>query len=198
MPRPAAQYRPGSAARGALLLAGLLQGTPAAAELAEQLTYTHYEVPVHPGWSLRQALNAASPVRSNGAIFHAYTRWNVNWHYHYQRANDALCRMDSVHTTLTVTMTLPQPSAPALAHDAVFVAYLAALRRHEQGHYEIARRAAAAIDAGILALPGQDSCDALGAAADAFASAQLAQARESEQRYDRATGSGRTQGAFLN
>jgi predicted secreted Zn-dependent protease len=180
------------------MLVGVLSSGDAAADLSEQLEYTHYDVPVHPGMSLRELLNAASPIRSNGGIYHAYTQWHVNWRYHAERLPDGRCGIDHEHTSLAVTMTLPAPTDPAIAHDPVFVTYLAALRRHEQGHYEIGRSAAAAIDAGISALAPRDSCEALGAAADALANARIAQARETEQRYDRDTGSGRTQGAWLN
>jgi predicted secreted Zn-dependent protease len=184
--------------RRALLLGVVLICGSAGAELSEQLDYVGYEVPLRKGQTLHELLNAASPVRANGGIFHAYTQWHVDWHYHYQQAADGRCRIDSVHTQLTATMTLPAPAAAALAQDAAFLAYLAALRRHEQGHYEIGRSAAAAIDAGILALPAQGSCAGLGAAADALANARLDEARSSEQRYDRDTGFGRTQGAWLN
>lgn len=182
---------------GALLLGGLILCAPAGAELSEQLDYSYYAVPLHDGASLRELLNQASPVRVNGGVFHAYTQWNVHWHYQYAQQNDGRCGIDSVRTQLSATMTLPAPSDPAIARSAVFVSYLAALKRHEQGHYEIGRNTAAAIDAGIRALPAQDSCDALGAAADALANARITQARELEQRYDRDTGSGRTQGAWL-
>ncbi len=183
--------------RRALLLGTLLLWRSAGADLAEQLDYSFYEVPPHQGETLGQLLSAASPVRANGKVYHAYTKWNVNWHYAYERRNDGLCGIDRVHTELTATMTLPAPTDPAIAHDPLFVRYLAALKRHEQGHYEIGRSTASTIDDGIFSLPAQDSCDALASAADALANARLAAARQIEQRYDRDTGFGRTQGAWL-
>jgi predicted secreted Zn-dependent protease len=197
MPPRAAHRRWRSSPAGALLLSGLLLCAKAGAELSEALDYSPYEVPMHGGDSLRALLNAASPVRINGGIYHAYTQWDVHWHYRYAQEDNGRCGIAGVRTELTATMTLPAPSDPAIARNPVFIEYLAALKRHEQGHYEIGRRAAAAIDAGILALPVQDSCDALGRAANEFASTQLARAREIELRYDRDTGSGRTQGAWL-
>ena len=197
MPQAGAHRRRRSLQGGALFLASLLRCAPAGADLSEQLDYRYYEVPMHGGASLRELLNRASPVRVNGGIFHAYTQWNVHWHYQYARQNDGRCGIDSVRTELTATMTLPAPSDPAIARNPVFVSYLAALKRHEQGHYEIGRRAATAIDAGILGLAARDRCDTLGAAADALANARIAEARDIEQRYDRDTGSGRTQGAKL-
>ncbi len=182
----------------ALLLCTLLTWRSAGADLAEQLDYSYYDVPAHKGQSLSELLAAASPVRVNGKVYHAYTQWNVNWHYYYERRSDGRCGIDSVRTQLTATMTLPAPSDPALAHDARFVSYLAALKRHEQGHYEIGRNTASTIDDGIFSLPAQDSCEALAAAADALANARIATAREIEQRYDRDTGFGRTQGAWLD
>ncbi|HEY2808257.1 MAG TPA: DUF922 domain-containing protein [Steroidobacteraceae bacterium] len=184
--------------RRALLYCTLLAFGVADADLTEQLDYTFYDVPVHKGASLGELLAAASPVHVNGKVYHAYTRWNVNWHYHYLRRSDGRCGIDSVATQLTATMTLPAPADPALAHDGLFVSYLKALKRHEQGHYEIGRNTASSIDDGIFSLPARDSCDALAAAAEALANARLARAREIEQRYDRDTGFGRSQGAWLD
>ena len=183
---------------GALLVGSLLLAGTARADLAEHLDYTWYPVPLQKGASLRDLLNAASPVHTDGRTYHAHTEWHVHWHYHYLPQPGGGCRIDSVHTTLTATITLPAPADPPIADSSAFVTYLGALKRHEQGHYAIGRSAAAAIDQGILALPSQDSCAGLAATADAFANEELARARDTEARYDRDTGHGRTQGAVLN
>jgi predicted secreted Zn-dependent protease len=175
----------------------LLSGV-AGADLTEQLDYSYYDVPVHKGQSLRELLNAASPVRSEGRTFHAYTKWNVNWHYQSKGLPSGRCGVDSVHTVLTATMTLPRPSDPAIARDPAFIAYLAALTRHEQGHLAIGRSAALAIDQGVLVLPSQDTCAAIDTVAHAFVDEQIGNARVAEARYDRDTGNGRTQGARLD
>jgi predicted secreted Zn-dependent protease len=183
---------------GVLLAGSMLLAGTARADLAERLEYSRYVVPMQKGRSLRELLNAASPVHTDGRTYHAHTEWHVDWHYHYTLQPGGGCRIDSVHTLLTATITLPAPADPALADSPAFVTYLGALQRHEQGHYAIGRSAAAAIDQGLLALPAQDSCAVLAAAADAFANQALARARDTEARYDRDTGHGRTQGAVLN
>jgi predicted secreted Zn-dependent protease len=183
---------------GVLLVGGVLLAGTGRADLAEQRDYSWYPVSLQKGASLRELLNAASPVHTDGRTYHAHTEWHVNWHYHYLLQPGGGCRIDSVHTTLTATITLPAPADPALADSPAFVTYLGALKRHEEGHYAIGRSAAAAIDQGILALPSQDSCTGLAATVDAFANEELARARDTEARYDRDTGHGRTQGAVLN
>jgi predicted secreted Zn-dependent protease len=182
-----------------LLLAGGMACLRAAnAELIEHLDYSYYEVPYYRGMSLRELLNAASPVHGDGRTYHAHTDWHVYWHFQYRRLPDGSCAIESAHTELTATIILPAPSDPAIAHDPAFVAYLAALKVHEQGHYHIGLSTAAAIDQGILALPAADECAALGVAANELGNAQITQARTVETNYDRDTGHGRTQGAALD
>ena len=162
-----------------------------------QREVSRYEVPVQPGRTLRELLNAASPIRTDGRIFHAYTHWNIHWHFRTGVRPDGRCGIDSVHTDLAVSLTLPGPTDPALSHRGDFITYLGALERHEQGHVDIGRQTAAAIDAGILALPAQADCAQMESAANAYAEAQLEAARVTEARYDQDTAHGRTQGAVL-
>ncbi len=191
--------RPGRALPCLLaLVAGIAGLRTAHAELVEHLDYSYYEVPFYRGMSLRELLNAASPVHADGRTFHAHTDWHVNWHFQYRRPAGGGCAIDSARTELTATIILPAPADPAIAHDPAFVNYLAALKVHEQGHYHLGLSTAAAIDQGILGLPAQADCDALGAAANELANAQLARARSLESAYDRDTGHGRTQGAALD
>ena len=86
---------------GALLVGSLLLAGTARADLAEHLDYTWYPVPLQKGASLRDLLNAASPVHTDGRTYHAHTEWHVHWHYHYLPQPGGGCRIDSVHTTLT-------------------------------------------------------------------------------------------------
>ncbi|MBS0579463.1 MAG: DUF922 domain-containing protein [Proteobacteria bacterium] len=181
------------AAGGALLLSA-----PATADLSQQCSYESYEVPALKGRSLRQLLNAATPIREGGNPFHGHTAWHVDWHFQMMPLPSGRCGIDSVQTQLTATITLPGPTDPAIAHSPQFVQYLAALKAHERGHYEIGRHAAILIDQGILTLPSEEDCPRMEQAANDFANAQLAAARDADLRYDRDTGNGRTQGAQLD
>jgi predicted secreted Zn-dependent protease len=183
--------------RALVLVAGMACLPAAHAELTEHLDYSYYEVPFYRGMSLRDLLNAASPVHGDGRTYHAHTDWHVNWHYQYRAPPGGGCAIESARTELTTTIILPAPSDPAIAHDPAFVVYLAALKVHEQGHYHIGLNTAAAIDEGILALPPQADCATLAAAANELANTQLAHARQVEDGYDRDTDHGRTQGAAL-
>ncbi len=191
-------HSPPPAARRAFIATALLLAGSALAEVSEHLDYSTYEVPAHRGGSLRESLNEATPIHEGGRAFHADTRWHVAWHFHYRERASGGCEITDVATTLTATILLPGPSDPDLARSAAFTTYLAALKRHEHGHVQIGRDAAAAIDAGIMALPSQGDCEAMGSAANAFAQGQLARSREIEIRYDADTGYGRSQGAYLD
>jgi predicted secreted Zn-dependent protease len=155
-------------------------------------------VPALRGRSLREELNAATPIREGGSLFHGHTKWHVDWHFQTMLLPSGRCGIDDVQTQLTATITLPGPTDPAIAQNPQFLNYVAALKRHEQGHFEIGRHAALLIDQGILTLPSEDDCPRMEQAANDFAQAQLAAARDAELRYDRDTGNGRTQGAALN
>jgi predicted secreted Zn-dependent protease len=180
-----------------LLLVALLYPLTGTAEVVVQREFTRYAVPVQAGRSLRELLNAASPIRSDGRTFHAYTKWHVDWRFQTRRMPSGRCGIDTVHTTLTVAITLPGPSDPQLSHSSAFVTYLAALQRHEQGHYDIVTRMARVIDEGILTLPSEQDCEAMGIAANAFGNGQIEAAKRANAQYDRDTDNGRTQGAAL-
>jgi len=186
-----------SAARGLYALSLLAVLVPdALAEVTESITEETYMADARNDNSLLAALNRASPIREGGRVFHGYTRWHIDWRY-WWNASPSGCSITTVKTRVTVGMTLP---ALTHANDALtrrFDTYSRALRLHEQGHVSIAQKAARDIDAGIQRLPAMASCSQLEQAANRLGHARLEAARAEEQRYDRETGHGRTQGAWL-
>ncbi len=184
----------------AAMLAGLLAATapgPAPAEVGETLRTHRYPVRLIPGQDLRGMLDAATPIRVDGQRFHGYTRWIVRWNFRWWQEADGRCRITSVDTQLALEITVPVAEDPELQRSRPLQQYLAALNLHELGHVEVGRRAAEAIDRGILALPTMPSCDALAAAANGLAERQLRKSRDEELADDRDTGHGRTQGARM-
>lgn len=180
----------------AMLLASAGNG-----EVNENLRYALYPVPLPPSQSLLQALDAASPIREHGRIFHGYTSWSVDWRFRWWQESNGQCRITSVTTTLSIVIQLPQlqlpASEPATLRRAEFEAYLAALRQHELGHADTGRMAAKAIDQAIAALPHQASCAELETKANETGYRLLAEFNQRDQQYDLATEHGRTQGAYL-
>lgn len=181
-----------------LLGAGLMWvSTAARAEVTEQLSYSIYTAPYKAGQSMRQALSSATPIRENGEVFHGYTQWHIRWRFRWQSQADGACRMVANTTELSAVITLPELSGADAQGRREFASYIAALRKHEMGHYQIAQVAAQRIDQAILALPTTPSCQALSIRANELGERFLAQARQAGFDYDRDTQHGRTQGAWL-
>lgn len=188
--------------RQASLLAALclmLAAWPAtaAAEISETLRFKYYAAEHRPGTTLLAALNAASPIRHEGKVFHAYAGWTVNWQFRWWEESDGRCRLTENHTRLAVEITLPKLSSTEAAARTSFDRYLVALRAHEMEHVRIARNAAERIDRSILQLPAMASCKALEAAANSLGQRLLREAAAEEKRMDQLTDHGSRQGAIL-
>ena len=105
-----------------------------------------------PGQTLREALNAATPITSGGQRFHGYTHWNVRWNFWWQQDT----RRPLPHHAREHPAAVAHPDARTARHGGAdggqFCALPPALRQHELGHVESAA-VAQAIDRGIAALP---------------------------------------------
>ena len=113
------------------------------------------------------------------------------------RADGDGCRLDAVGVDLDVTMTLPawEPDGPtdyALRRD--WARFASALRRHEDGHRARAEAGARAV-ADALAAVRAPTCAAADAAAQGAVQAAQARTAADQERYDRTTDHGRTEGA---
>ena len=171
----------------------------AQAAVREEHTERPYAVHAQPEQSLRQALDAASPITQGGQRrFHGYTRWNVRWSFRWWREASGRCRITEVTTRLASEVQLPELRDGTPAQRQAFDRYLAALSRHEQGHVRIGQEAARAIDQGIAALPEAPDCDALERDANALGHRLLDAHTERERQYDQTTGHGATQGARVD
>lgn len=168
----------------------------AGAEVTESIAYETYVAEPRGEASLLSALNRASPIREGGRIFHGYTRWYIDWRFWWQEGA-AGCAITTVKTSVKVGVTLPELRSSDAALSRQFATYLRALRHHEQGHVAIAQSAARDIDSALRRLPPMASCRLLEMTANELGQGRLDAARAEEQRYDRDTGNGRTQGAWL-
>jgi predicted secreted Zn-dependent protease len=184
---------------GAALLLGLaLAGAwPARAEVGEQLDERWYDVDARAHATLRQALDAASPIRREGKTYHGYTEWRIEWRYRWRQGADGLCRITSVRTHLEAQVTLPRLTGASAAQRETFARYLERLRAHEMGHVALAREAAREIDRGIAGLAPMRDCQSLDQRASTLGYERLRQARERERAYDRRTDHGRREGVQL-
>ena len=189
--------RVGPCLGGALAAVLTLLPAAAGAEVQEEHTRAPYPVHMQPSQSLREALNAATPIASDGQRFHGHTQWNVRWNFWWQSDATGRCRIGRVRTHLHTRVQLPELHARTAAQEAQFRRYIQALQAHEQGHVQFGRQAAQAIDQGIAALPAAPDCATLAQQANALGERLLAEEVAREKAYDRATRHGAAQGAQL-
>lgn len=168
------------------------------AEVTESLEFQDYVVRADGERSLTAAINRVSPIRQEGKVFHGFTKWHVRWNFYWNADGNGTCRMTRTKVVLSGTILLPKLVGGAGSQRDQFEAYIKNLRTHELGHYEIGKRAAKAIDAYLLTLPARSSCAALETEANAGAYRLLRKHNEIEAQYDRDTGHGRSQGAWLS
>ncbi len=170
---------------------------PVHAEVHEQLRFKYYDVALGPDQTLLQAIDRATPIRRNWRPFHGYASWELRWRFSWHPTPEGRCRIGEVNTSLKAEITLPSLRGASADALQVFEPYINALREHELGHFRIAQAAAARLDQGIRALPVTTSCEELEQTANALGQRLSDQARQQEVDYDRQTGFGRTQGAWL-
>lgn len=181
---------------GALCLIGILSHSVARG--AETLRVDHYQVPAGRHAKLCHAINAVSPIRVDGQIFHGYTSWEVRWRFRYEPRPDGRCVLSAVNVDLHARMQLPQLVDATAKMDQQFQVYVRALETHERGHYLFGQRARHDVETHLLALNPEASCAALEARANRDSQAIIARLQKEEKSYDQQTRAGATQGAKLD
>ena len=184
-----------------LRLSGLLLASSMAANAFadEQPRIEYYPIEGSSASQLQFAMAARGPAGDDGRRFHGYTRWFVRWKYNTTRQGKS-CQVTSVDVQTSGTITLPQWTNEGAARPALrerWQRYIAALRRHEEGHYRFAVEAAAQIRESLSGMKSGLGCGDLQQRANARGQAILEAQRRSERAYDQATGHGRTQGVTL-
>jgi len=184
--------------RNLIILAVLLCSWNAHANVTDRLVYSYYIARAEPGTPILVTLNAASPIRENDKIFHAETKWYVNWKFWWHEQADGRCRMTRVDVDLDSRIKLPALTYATEEQDKQFHTYLFALQAHELGHVGFGKQAALAVDTGVMALPEMASCTELENAANRLGNQILNEYKIKEIHYDVDTRHGRTQGARLD
>jgi predicted secreted Zn-dependent protease len=176
----------------------LLAAPGARAEVHEALDYDHYEAHATPGRPLVEALNEATPFRPPGnEVYHSSTAWFLDWKVRPEPTADGHCRVGAVRIDLHGRMTLPRLVGGSSEQKQRFESYLARLREHELGHYEIGREAALELEQQFYALHPAASCGELQSAAREAGARLLPRYEAMGDTYDVQTQHGRTQGAWL-
>jgi predicted secreted Zn-dependent protease len=182
--------------RNSYLFAALaLAATSAHAEVTDTLDYDYYDVAANPNKKLGTLLNDASPFREGGRSFHAKTKWNVRWSYSLKKNASGDCKLGATEVILDTKISLPRLVGDSPEQQRQFAQYLIPLKKHELGHHQIAREAAAAVEEKLASLPGNPNCSELGKLANAAGKETVHRYNEKNRAYDDETDHGKSQGA---
>jgi predicted secreted Zn-dependent protease len=148
--------------------------------------------------ALVAALKKISYAETSGdRFFAANTHWRIRWSFRVE-SDGRSCHLSSATTELDIDMNLPRWKPPSDAAPALvkrWNEFAAAVRKHEDGHRDIAIAAAHEIDARAEKTPPQHDCEVLKKKLSRTADATLREFRDKENSYDVTTMHGRTQGA---
>lgn len=180
-----------------ILLALLLLSPVIHAEVNSEVKYRYYTAQGDDNKTLREVLNSVTPITENNRRYHGYTKWYVKWRYRWHKQADGRCKITSVNTSITGDILLPKLENANAQQTERFNRYIAALREHELGHYNLGKEAGIKIDDYISTMPEMSSCAELEQTANDFGYQTLDEYRAIEKQYDADTQHGKTQGAWL-
>ena len=146
---------------------------------------------------LLAGLRALGP-RANGAEFFGLTETQMTYRYWKDQTEDEGCRLEQIRVDLNVTITLPRWKASRIAPYRLrrsWDRFDRALRRHEDGHREIAEWSAREVYHALRSLRAP-TCETVDTEAHALAMRLREVSEQRQKAYDHQTGHGRTQGAI--
>jgi predicted secreted Zn-dependent protease len=179
------------------LLVLTLASTAAHAEVIESLLEDFYVVNAKPNVSVRSLINQCTRIRQDGEVYHGFASSEFSSRFHWHEGPNGACQMQRVVVYLRLKIEVPRLFDATDAQRREFDSYIVALRAHERGHSAITRATIDEYVTQLEALPSMASCDELRKRADARGREILAAGRARQAAYDRDTGHGRTQGAYL-
>ena len=148
--------------------------------------------------ALSAALKQIGATNASGDRFTASTRWQLRWNFRVEQHPGANCELASAKTELDIHMTLPRWIPPKNASPVLIKrwhTFADALRKHEDGHRDIAMEAARIVADRAAAVPPERDCAALEQRLQRVADDTLHEYRDKESSYDVTTLHGQTQGA---
>lgn len=169
------------------------------ADPVEDISTVHYEIDPIGVKDIYAALMRNSTIRYQGKTYFGYTKWDVRWHYQWIESSES-CQIVQTQVYLTVVHTMPRLShSRNFDTDTIvrFDTFYEALMNHESGHYQLGLQAARKIEHNISKQPGMSTCRLVEEAANQAARKILKDYAEKEKTYDRETGYGQTQGAWI-
>jgi predicted secreted Zn-dependent protease len=163
----------------------------------EDIQHEFYSVVIDDKETLFQAINRASPIRHEGKIFHAHTRWHVDWRAQWHNVKENNCEITAIQVDLQTVMRLPRLTQGTPQQHVLFDNYSIQLVNHEVGHHEIGRKAAFAVEKYLLSRPRAKNCLNLQKDIEKNVAAIVKKHSAMDVAYDKKTDHGKKQGAYL-
>ena len=182
-------------AGGGTLAASMSLGGESAQPVYSIIDVTTYDVTGTTEEELFRSLHAHGP-RSEGREFFGLMESEMAFRY-WKTPSDTGCRLEQIRLDLHLVITLPRWDAPREAPYRLrrdWGRFETALRRHEDEHRKIAEHNAKEIYHALRSIR-TPTCDTIDAEAHAVTERLRAEGDARQQRFDRRTGHGRTQGA---
>ncbi|MBN1147206.1 MAG: DUF922 domain-containing Zn-dependent protease [Anaerolineales bacterium] len=176
---------------------GVGQAAGSEVDIPISIRTVYYRIEGDTAQELRSQMDQFGPLDEQGRRWSALTRWCIRWSYRYRRGVGR-CAVGPLKVELEITYHMPQWEPPDSAPDELverWRAYLAALQVHEEGHAEIAKQAAKAVQQSMQALPVYPTCQTMERDADALGGRILEEYLRLQDEYDRQTEYGCNQGA---
>lgn len=177
----------------------LLLNFSASAEVIESTEYKYYEISPRSVYEIKPELMRRSPIRAGGGSFNGHTDWYIDWRYQSSQAPSG-CQVHSMRTSVHVIHTLPALSKNVTDQQTieVFTRFNTALTSHELNHGNNGITAAREMDKAFSEIPRQQSCRDLARIIDSIGNATVQKYARADDEYDRATGSGASEGAVIH
>ncbi len=135
----------------------------------------------------------------DGKKYDSVTSWKVKWDYAYNRDSQA-CFADSFKVSIEITFRLPKWVCKGKAPQSLvdkWDSYIKNLIAHENGHRDIALKAADELGRTIAELPPASTCADLDREVQALSRERIKRLDEDQKIYDADTNHGFTQGAVF-
>ena len=134
---------------------------------------------------IRKDILDKAPPNPEGNRRAAFTKWDVQWRWKLDK-QEGQCSVVRVASVVGVSMFVPKLRSEEAAPKKLlerWKRYEKALRDHEDGHKDIAVRAGTEIEAAVLGLKAESTCEAVEARAEEVAKGVLENFRKEDDTY---------------
>lgn len=161
--------------------------------------YIYYEIKGNNEKELRTQMTLNGTSWDDGKTYDSVTSWNIDWDYGYKNTPNG-CSIDAFKTKLKITFRYPKwvenNDAPQTLV-ARWDDYMKKLTVHENGHRDMAVKAAEEINRAAAALPARSSCAEIDREVRDVGFAIAERLNTDQKEYDAITRHGSTQGAVF-